>query len=125
MLKLADVLCKTFTGMKVTKGTYIRMSIYAAHRNPDFFPEPDEFRPERFLKENQDDVIPYTFRAFSGGPRICLGQRFAMVEMKICIAKILKKFRIEKCEDTKLNFKKGDPFILTYDEVFLKLVPRE
>ena len=101
------------------------MSIFAAHRNPDFFPEPDEFRPERFLKENQDDVIPYTFRAFSGGPRICLGQRFAMVEMKICIAKILKKFRIEKCEDTKLNFKKGDPFILTYDEVFLKLVPRE
>ena len=52
------------------------LPIYASHHNPEFFPDPEEFRPERFLKENEKDIIPYTFRAFGGITRIVLLSNF-------------------------------------------------
>ena len=124
---IQERICKKDTelkGMLIKRGTMISIPIIAAHMNPDFFPEPEVFKPERFLKENQDEITPYTFLAFSGGPRICLGQRFAMVEMKMLLANMLKKFKIETCPDTKLKFNQGDLFITNYDEIMLKLTPR-
>ncbi len=50
--------------MKILKGTKILFPIYASHHNPDFFPEPEKFKPERFLKENATDIIPMTYRPF-------------------------------------------------------------
>lgn len=50
----------------IKKGTRIDMPIWASHHNPEFFPEPEEFRPERFLKENADQILPYTYRPFGG-----------------------------------------------------------
>nr|AKH03525.1 cytochrome P450 3027E1 [Paracyclopina nana] len=111
-------------GLKVKKGTYIRMPIYAAHMNPDFFPDPEAFNPDRFLKENASSMKPYTFRGFSGGPRICLGQRFAMVEMKICMARLLKSFKIKACPMTQLEYKAGDPFIMGFDSIYLTFEER-
>ncbi len=72
---------------------------------------------ERFLKENSDNIIPYTWRPFGGGPRNCIGKRFAIVEMMIAMAKVLKRFRIEKTEETKLELKKGYLFFLGFDQV--------
>lgn len=112
-------------GLQIKKGTYVRVPIYACHHNPDFFQDPEEFRPERFLKENATKLIPNTFNAFSGGPRICLGMRFAMTEMKICMAKLLSKFTIKSCPQTELSLNPGDLFVLNYKEVYLSLVPRE
>jgi cytochrome P450 len=112
-------------GMKIKKGTFVRMPIYASHHNPDFFPDPEMFKPERFLKEYADhDLIPYTWRPFSGGPRICIGLRFAMTEMKICMAKLLVKFQLEQCLETKLEFEPGDQFMLNFADVKLKLIKR-
>ena len=124
---LQERVCKRdieLKGMLIRKGTYIRMPIMASHMNPDFFPNPEAFKPERFLKENYDQIIPFTFRAFSGGPRICLGQRFAMMEMKIILIKIIKLFKIEKCSKTKMVYNKGDLFFANYQEVYLKFVKR-
>jgi len=112
--------------MQIKKGTVIKMPIHAAHHNPEFFPEPEKFRPERFLAENSADLIPYTFRAFSGGPRICLGMRFAMIEMKVCMAKMLQKFKIKTCDKTEptLTLNPGDMFMYNYNEIYLTLEPR-
>ncbi len=52
--------------MVVKKGMRVEMPIYACHHNEDFFPEPEKFRPERFMKENAKDIVPYTFRPFGG-----------------------------------------------------------
>lgn len=52
--------------MLIKKGTRVLMPTYASHMNPEFFPEPEEFRPERFLKENTDQIIPFTYRPFGG-----------------------------------------------------------
>ena len=52
--------------MLIKKGTSIELPIKASHYQPDFFPNPTKFEPERFLKENADQIIPYTYRPFGG-----------------------------------------------------------
>ena len=47
-------------------GMIVDMPIYASHHEPEFFPEPAKFDPERFLKENATDIIPHTYRPFGG-----------------------------------------------------------
>ena len=110
--------------MHIKKNTQIQMPVWASHHNPEFFPEPEKFKPERFLKENSGNIIPYTWRPFGGGNRVCIGKRFAMVEMTIAMAKILAKFRIEATEETKLQFQKGNLFLLGFDDIKVRLVPR-
>ena len=53
-------------GMLIKKGFGIELPIRASHYHPEFFPNPTKFEPERFLKENADKIIPYTYRPFGG-----------------------------------------------------------
>ena len=86
------------------------MPSYAAHYTEEFFPNPTEFQPERFLKENSANIIPYTYRPFGGGPRICLGQRFALTEMSVFMAKLLKKFKFVAVPETRTEYVPGNFF---------------
>ena len=111
-------------GIKVKQGTTIQMPIYAAHYNEEFFPEPFVFNPDRFLKENEDQIIPYTWRPFGAGNRVCIGQRFALLEIKIFVAKLLQKFKIVQTSKTAIATPKGSMFLLTYPEIVVKLERR-
>lgn len=62
-------------GFKVPKGVNAVIIPYALHRDPRFFPEPEEFRPERFLPENSSGRPPYAYIPFSAGARNCIGKR--------------------------------------------------
>ena len=108
------------------KGTLVNFPIYAMHHNPKYFPEPEKFKPERFLKNEDEDNLAaqYAFMPFGGGPRQCIGMRFAMSEIKIAMAKLLANYKIVDTPQTKLDFLPGDSFILTYPEVKVKLVKR-
>ncbi len=86
----------------VPKGTYIVIPIQAVHRDPDNFENPDDFVPERFLPQNKNKIKPGTYLAFADGPRNCIGMRFALLEMKFGLAKLLKKYKFEKCEETEV-----------------------
>ena len=112
-------------GIKFKKGVRVWLPTWASHHNAEFFPDPYIFKPERFLKENASEIIPFTFRPFGGGNRECIGKRFAINEMKISLARMLQKFRIEPAPETKLNFHKGSLFMLNYDPVKVKFVPRD
>ena len=79
---------------------------------------------ERFLRSNGDLILPFTFRPFGGGNRNCIGSRFAMTEMKICVAKLLHKFRLEIDPETRLNFRKVSLAFLKYEEFEIKFVER-
>ncbi len=116
--------CEVAPGMVIKKGTRIDFPLYASHLNPEFFPDPHEFRPDRFLKENSDHLIPFTYRPFGGGPRLCIGQRFAQIEMKIAMAKLLSKYRLVAVPETKLDVLSGDQFILNYPYMKVKLEER-
>ena len=108
-------------GIKVKKGVRILMPITAAHHDPEFFPEPEKFKPERFLKENADKIIPYTWRPFGSGNRVCIGQRFAMMEMKIIIAKLLSKYKLTLTEKSGLEEVIGSLFLFQYNTSYAKV----
>ncbi|GAB6019207.1 hypothetical protein CHUAL_000821 [Chamberlinius hualienensis] len=78
----------------IPSGSVVMMSAYFAHRDPKHYVNPDEFEPERFLSENNRGRHPYAFIPFSAGPRNCIGQKFAMMEMKTVLAHIFRKYRV-------------------------------
>ena len=69
-------------------GCLVSPCIYLTHRRPDVWPEPETFKPERFVDRRAD---PYTFFPFGGGLRHCLGAAFAGYEMKIVMARMLSR----------------------------------
>ncbi|XP_053486697.1 cytochrome P450 4V2 [Ictalurus furcatus] len=88
----------TINGFKVPEGVNAVIIPYALHRDPRFFPEPEEFRPERFLPENSTGRHPYAYIPFSAGARNCIGQRFAMMEEKVVLATVLRHFEVQACQ---------------------------
>ena len=78
-------------GYTIPSGSILMVSIYLVHSDPDTYPEPDEFRPERFLDGTPEDAawIP-----FGGGVRRCLGARFAELEMKVILTQVLTTARL-------------------------------
>jgi len=115
----------TFNNITIKKGTRIGIPTYIVHHNPDFWPEPELFKPERFLKENAGNIVPCSYLPFGSGPRACIGERFAMIEMKITMVRLLQKFHIEKHEKTKQKLLNGSLFLSTYKDSFVKLVERK
>ncbi|XP_018338509.1 PREDICTED: cytochrome P450 4C1 [Trachymyrmex septentrionalis] len=79
----------------VPAGTMIVINIYAAHRNPNFWPNPQVFDPDRFLPEKIQNRHYYSYIPFSAGPRNCIGQQFGMLEIKTMIASVIHNFYLE------------------------------
>ncbi|XP_014476478.1 PREDICTED: cytochrome P450 9e2-like [Dinoponera quadriceps] len=74
--------------------------VYSLHQDPKYFPNPSKFDPERFSDENKDNIVPYTYLPFGLGPRMCIGNRFALMETKLLIAHLLHKFIFKVTEKT-------------------------
>ncbi|KAK9498583.1 hypothetical protein O3M35_003183 [Rhynocoris fuscipes] len=87
------------SGYTVPKGTLLLISVYLLHRNEKYFPNPDVFNPDNFLYESNNERHPYAYIPFSAGPRNCIGQKFAMLELKSVLAKIILEFEIEPADD--------------------------
>nr|XP_033818973.1 cytochrome P450 3A29-like isoform X2 [Geotrypetes seraphini] len=112
-------------GLTIPEGIPTMVPVFAIHRDPEYWPEPEEFRPERFSKENKDSVDPYTFLPFGAGPRNCIGMRFALLIMKAAMAVLLQNFSFQTTKDTQVPLEldsKG--FLQPKKPIELKLVPR-
>ncbi|NWR82111.1 CP4FN protein, partial [Centropus unirufus] len=84
----------TRDGLVIPKGIICLMSIYGTHHNPNIWPEPQVYNPLRFTMENHQGRSPLAFIPFSAGPRNCIGQSFAMAELKVVVALTLARFSI-------------------------------
>jgi cytochrome P450 len=80
-------------GYRIPPGVEINPSIMATHRRSDRYPQPEEFRPERFLEAGAPDT--YTWIPFGGGTRRCLGASFALLEMRVVIRRVLERTQLE------------------------------
>jgi cytochrome P450 family 110 len=78
-------------GYSLEPGTIVIGSIYLTHRRKEIYPDPDRFRPERFLERR---FSPYEYLPFGGGARRCIGMTFAQFEMKLVISGILSSFEL-------------------------------
>lgn len=86
-------------GSKVYRGDLICFVPWAMGRDEKLWPNASEYKPERFLDSGRPS--PFVFTAFLAGPRMCLGQNLAILEMKCCLARMLSKFRFELRQDPK------------------------
>ncbi|XP_043278375.1 cytochrome P450 4c3-like isoform X2 [Venturia canescens] len=76
------------------EGCSVLMVPFVTHRNPKFWDEPDKFIPERFLPENSEERHHCANVSFSGGPRGCIGQKFAIICLKTIVANVIRRYKL-------------------------------
>lgn len=82
----------------IRKGTLIGVSFYELHRNPNYWENPNDFIPERFLGEQRKQSMNY-FYPFGAGPRMCIGMGFAQYEMALALAYLIPKYHLTTDND--------------------------
>jgi cytochrome P450 family 3 subfamily A len=95
----------TINGVFIPKGMTIVSPIYVLHMDPEVWPNPTEFNPERFTAEAKEARNPYYYMPFGVGPRNCVGMRLALTELKMAAATILQRMKFVKCEETQVPLK--------------------
>jgi cytochrome P450 len=84
-----------FEGVTVPGGAHVEYCSWASHHLPDVWPEPEQFRPERFTEEAKAQLPQGAYVPFGGGSRTCIGMRFGLAEVAIIARAILERHRLE------------------------------
>ncbi len=79
----------------IAPGTNVILPVYCIHRSPDLWDQPDDFIPERFDKDNAKGANKFAYFPFGGGPRLCIGNNFAIMEMQIIVAMLVQHFNFK------------------------------
>ncbi|KAK8232213.1 cytochrome P450 [Phyllosticta capitalensis] len=99
----APVADDEYNGWLIPKGTWVQGNVWAIHRDPDYFPDPDRFNPKRFLNGGLKEAKPFPaergYMTFGWGRRVCSGQALAEQGTFLSIARLLWGFKIEKARD--------------------------
>lgn len=78
----------------IPKGSNVTVAPYVQHRLAKYFPDPERFDPERFTPEQEKQLPKYAYLPFGGGPRVCIGNSFAMMEAQLILATIAQRYRL-------------------------------
>jgi len=117
------------TNVNIPAGTLVQIPVLALHRDPDIYPDPMRFDPDRFLPEEKEKRHPCTYLPFGSGPRNCIAMRFALFEAKVALVAVLRENTLTPGPRTPpppmpVNDKS---FLMTPKpgSTFLRVVPRE
>lgn len=89
-------------GAIMDRGTFVTVPTYAFHHDAELYPQPEIFDPDRFADEAKAKRHPYAYLPFGEGPRVCIGMRFGMLQTKLGLAALLRRFRFEVCAKTEV-----------------------
>lgn len=115
-------------GCVIPKGTFVGVNTYTIHHDPKYFPEPDAYKPERWLGEEEQQVDRSAFIPFSVGARNCVGRPMAYMEASLAVANFVWHFDFEAVGETVTggeHFVTQDIFGSIHTGPFLKIAPRE
>ncbi len=84
-----------FQGQPIAKGTLFSLYIYGLHHHPALWPDAEVFRPGRFAAGAQPAPPAYGYLPFGGGPRLCVGQHFALTELQLVLIQTIRRYRVE------------------------------
>ncbi|XP_071443296.1 uncharacterized protein [Hetaerina americana] len=116
------------TNLVIEEGTQIFIPMHSIQLDEKYFPNPMQFNPDRFLPENKENnVQQFSYLPFGDGPRVCIGERFAQMQIRLGLASVISKFEFEVCRektDIPMRFKKR-AFVLTAERgIWLKVKQR-
>lgn len=108
----------------IPEGSTCMIFTHAMHNNPKYFPKPEVFDPDRFLPENSLERHPFAYIPFSAGPRNCIGQRFAQMELKVILAKIIRNYHIRTLDHRDKLEVVGELVLRSRNGLNVQLIPR-
>ncbi|PVD38393.1 hypothetical protein C0Q70_01007 [Pomacea canaliculata] len=117
----------TIKGVTIPKGAGVCVPIANVMRDPEYFPDPDEFKPDRFVESADGVVNPFSNLVFGFGPRQCIGMRLALLQIKMAMVHVLRKVRFIKTDDLKdtPTLKPGSFLSVAERPIFITAVLRE
>nr|AFI45025.1 cytochrome P450 CYP6BW2 [Dendroctonus ponderosae] len=101
------------TDVVLEKGTGVHIPVWGIHNDPEYFPNPDVFDPERFSEKNKASRPEYSYLPFGAGPRICIGLRFGKLQAKVGLIALLNNFKFTLNEKTPMPIQIDRGFIIT------------
>jgi cytochrome P450 len=107
------------------KNSYFLVCPYTLHRRPEYWENPEVFNPDRFSEENSKNRPTYAYLPFGGGPRLCIGNNFALMEMQLVVALIARDFDIQLISPNQIV--EQDPMVTLRPKngLRLRIVPRK
>uniref|UniRef100_A0A6Q2YLT1 unspecific monooxygenase n=1 Tax=Esox lucius TaxID=8010 RepID=A0A6Q2YLT1_ESOLU len=112
-------------GIIIPKDCVVLVPTWTLHRDPEIWSDPEEFKPERFSKENKESIDPYSYMPFGAGPRNCIGMRFALIMIKLAMVEILQSYTFTACDETQIPLEMDiQGLLMPKQPIKLKLEPR-
>ena len=111
-----------FEGTPIKKSNDVLCLIYGVHRSPRYWNNPNTFNPDRFSPENKAKQVPFSYMPFGGGPRLCIGNNFALMEMQFVLAMMIKRYRFEVVKDQTIDI---NPMITLRPRNGIKVIIRK
>jgi len=114
-----------YNGNIIPKGALLSVNVYSLHRNPEIWPDPDKFDPDRFSNENKKNRHRFAYIPFSAGTRQCIGMNFSLIEQRVFLIRLLQRFKILPSKvGPSLSVRNG-PFLNQRPEVCVYLQSRD
>ncbi|XP_076439223.1 thromboxane-A synthase-like [Babylonia areolata] len=112
-------------GVRFRPGTVVRLMGSVQYADPELYPRPHHFDPYRFSPSERQKRHPYTYLPFGAGPRMCVARRLGLLQVKLALVHLLRRFKVTACPLTQcplpLTFK---PFLCPKQGVWVRLEPR-